>query len=64
MQENLVAAINIKLQNPFYSGCVKNKLANPEIIEPIANYVAGLLFEMIEQDEKATEQLIRKFRVY
>ena len=64
MQENLVAAINIKLQNPFYSGCVKNKLANPDIIEPIANHVAELLFEMIEQDEKATEQLIRKFRVY
>ena len=27
---------------PVFSGCVKNKLANPEIIEPIANYVDSL----------------------
>jgi DNA gyrase/topoisomerase IV subunit B len=63
MKENLVAAINIKMDAPVFSGCVKNKLANPEIIESIANYVAELLFKKIEKDEKATERLIRKFEI-
>jgi len=63
MKENLVAAMNIKLNAPVFSGCVKNKLANPEIIEPIANYVAELLFKKIEEDDKATERLIRKFEM-
>lgn len=63
MKENLVAAINIKMDAPVFSGCVKNKLANPEIIEPIANYVAELLFKKIEEDEKSTEKLIRKFEI-
>ena len=63
MKENLVAAINIKMQNPVYSGCVKNKLANSEVIEPIANYIAELLFNKIEKDEEATKKLIRKFAI-
>lgn len=63
MKENLVAAINIKLDNPIFSGCVKNKLANPEIIEPIANFIADVLFQKIEQDENATKKLIRKFEI-
>ena len=63
MKENLVAALNIKMDAPVFSGCVKNKLANPEIIEPIADYVAELLFKKIEQDEEATKRLIRKFEM-
>ncbi len=63
MKENLVAAINIKMDAAIFSGCVKNKLANPEIIEPIANYVAELLFRKIEQNEEATKRLIRKFEM-
>jgi len=63
IKENLVAAINIKMDRPLYSGCVKNKLANPEIIEPIANYVSELLFKKIEEDEEATKRLIRKFEI-
>ncbi len=63
MRENLVAAINVKLEAPVFSGCVKNKLANPEIIEPIANYISELLFKKIEEDEEATQRLIRKFEM-
>jgi len=64
MKESLVAALNIRMEEPVFSGCVKNKLASPEVIEPIANYVADLLFKKIETDEEATHQLIRKFKVY
>jgi len=63
MKENLVAAINIKMNAPVFSGCVRNKLANPEIIDPISNYVAELLFKKIEQNEEATKRLIRKFEM-
>lgn len=63
IKENLVAAVNIKLDAPVFSGCVKNKLANPEIIEPIANYIADILYKRIEQDESSTKKLIRKFEI-
>ncbi len=63
IQENLIAALNIKLDAPIYSGCVKNKLANPEIIEPIAEYVSEMFFEKLEADDHARERLIRKFEM-
>jgi topoisomerase-4 subunit B len=63
IKENLIGIINIRMDAPVFSGCVKNKLANPEIIEPIANYVSELLFEKIEADKESTEKLIRKFEI-
>ncbi len=63
IKENLVGAINVKLDAPVFSGCVKNKLSNPEIIEPIANYVAELLFKKIKADEAATQEIISKFEI-
>lgn len=63
IRENLVGIINIRMDAPVFSGCVKNKLANPEIIEPIAKYVSELLFEKIEADKESTEKLIRKFEI-
>lgn len=63
MKENLIAVINVKLDEPVFSGCVKNKLANSEIIEPIASYIAEIFFKMIEENEEATERLIRKFAI-
>jgi DNA gyrase subunit B len=64
MRENLVAAIQIRMENPMFSGCVRNKLASSQIIEPIANYVADLLFQKIENDPESTEKLVRKFQIY
>jgi len=63
MKENLIAAINIRMVDPIFSGCVKNKLANPEIIEPISNFVSDLLFKKIENDEDSTKKLIQKFEI-
>lgn len=63
MKESLVAAIHLKMETPLFSGCVKNKLANSEIIEPIANRISELLFKKIEEDEESTKKLIRKFEI-
>lgn len=63
MTTSLVAFLNIRLREPKFSGCVKNKLANPEIIQPIADFVADFLFEKIEADEKATKELIKRFYI-
>lgn len=63
IQENLIAMINVRLKNARFSGCVKNKLANPEIIEPIANFVSELLYSKIERDEESTKKIIRKFEI-
>lgn len=63
IKENLIAAVNIRMDTPFFSGCVRNKLANPEIIEPIASYIATILFDKIEKDEESTKKLIWKFEI-
>lgn len=63
MKENLIAAVNIRMDAPIFSGCVRNKLANPEIIEPIASYIATILFDKIEKDEESTKKLIWKFEI-
>lgn len=64
MKENLVAAIHVKMKNPQFSGCVRNKLASPEIIEPLADYISELLFQKIENDAEAKDLLIRKFQIF
>jgi len=63
IKENLMAMINIRMEAPVFSGCVKNKLANPEIIEPIADHIACFLFKNIEEDEASTKKLIEKFAI-
>lgn len=63
MKENLIAILNIRMAAPVFSGCVKNKLANFEIIEPIANEIATLFFNKIEADKAATQKLIQKFKI-
>lgn len=64
MRENLIGAIHIKMEKPQFSGCVKNKLASPEIVEPLADYVSDLLFEKIENDAESTEKIVRKFKIF
>mgnify|MGYP000232479754 CR=1 FL=1 len=63
IKENLVAFLHIQLNEPTFVGCVRNKLANPEILDPITNLVAATLFQKMELDAKATQQLIRKFEI-
>lgn len=64
MRENLIAAIHLKMKKPQFSGCVRNKLASPEIVEALTDYISELLFEKIENDPESTEKIIRKFRVF
>ncbi len=64
MRENLIAAIHVKMEKPQFSGCVKNKLASPEIVESLADYVSELLFEKIEADPESAEKIIRKFKIF
>lgn len=64
MRENLIAAIHIKMKKPQFSGCVKNKLASPEIVEPLAEFISNLLFQKIESDQESTEKVIRKFKIF
>ncbi len=63
MKEGLLCIINIKMENPVFSGCVKNKIANPEIIAPIANLISEELFKSIISDNNSTHKLIDKFKI-
>lgn len=63
MEQSLVALMSVRMKNANYSGCVKNKLANPEIIEVIAKKVSEKLFEKIDKDKQSTERLIRRFEI-
>ena len=63
IQQGLVCIMNLTIENAEFSGCVRNKLANAEIIKPIANYVSGLLFKSIRADKESTEKLIDKFKI-
>jgi DNA gyrase subunit B len=63
VKESLVAFLHIRMEQPSFVGCVKNKLANPEILEPITSLVADSLFQQMESDSETTQQLIRKFEI-
>jgi len=63
MEHSLISLIHVKMDNAIFSGCVKNKLANPEIIEVIAKEVSNELFNKIEDDKKSTDRLIRRFEI-
>lgn len=59
--ESLVAIINIEMEAAVFSGSIKNKLENREIIEPIKNYVAELFFEKLNKNEEITMDFINRF---
>lgn len=63
VKQGLVCLMNITMDDAVFSGCVKNKLANSEIIEPIANYISELLYESILRDQESTAKLIDKFKI-
>lgn len=63
IRENLIAFIHIKMEAPTFSGCVKNRLSNPEVIQPIQEWISEVMFQMIENNDEYTELLIRKFEV-
>lgn len=64
IKETLVAAIQIKMERPQFYGATRYKLASPEIITPLTNHIAELLFTKMEEDPKAVENLLNKFRQF
>lgn len=63
IKKHLIAAINLRMDNPQFSGSVKNKLANKEIIKPIENYVTNLIIEKMEDDKESAMKLLWLFEV-
>jgi len=63
IRQGIVCLINLKLESPAWSGCVRNKLANSEIIEPIANHISETLYQSILNDSESTSKLIDKFKI-
>ena len=63
IRENLVALVHLKYDEPLFSGCVKNKLANPEIEKPISDFISEHFFRQILDDKDAAEKLIRNFEM-
>lgn len=59
LRETLIGGISIVLKIPVFAGSTKTKLANEEIIEPIANEVARHFFAALESDKTAADDYIR-----
>lgn len=59
IKENLLALINIRMDFPNFAGSVKNELLNVEIKTPISTYIADLLLQKIEADNKLAEKLMQ-----
>lgn len=56
---SLVGAIHLKLKHPSFEGAVKNKLNNPQIVEPISEFVFKKFYEKLENHPEAAIYLIR-----
>jgi len=63
IRENLISSFNVKLDNPNFYGSTKDKLVNPEIIEPISNHIAEILLEKMEEDKESSKKLTEKFKI-
>ncbi len=59
----LIAALNLKMDNPIFEGCTKNMLGNLEIVDPIANYVSNIFYEQLKTNDDLTKNLLRNFEV-
>jgi DNA gyrase subunit B len=61
IKKHLISIINIRMDNPQFSGSLKNKLGSKEIIKPIENYVSNLLIELLEKNKESTMKLLHLF---
>jgi DNA gyrase subunit B len=43
VRESIYAAVRVQMESPNYKGSVRQALNNPEIVEPIAEYVSNML---------------------
>jgi DNA gyrase/topoisomerase IV subunit B len=57
----LLCAIHIKMKQPSFAGATMNQLQNREIIKPLSDYIADLLFEKLESNKEEAESIISHF---
>jgi DNA gyrase/topoisomerase IV subunit B len=58
LRKTLIGGISIVLEAPAFAGATKNKLANDEIIEPIAKEVARQFLNSLKADKAAADDFI------
>lgn len=56
---SLIGVIHLKMKKPSFEGSIKNKLNNPQIIEPISEMIFKNLYEQLINDPKTAIDLIR-----
>lgn len=62
ISSSLVGAIHLKMKHPSFEGSIKNKLNNPQIVEPISELVFKKFYEKLEnQPEAAIDFVCHKF---
>lgn len=61
---HLIAALNLRIENPVYEGCTRNKLGSPEVVNLISNFVSEVLLEQLKSKEDSAEYLLRNFEIY
>jgi DNA gyrase subunit B len=64
LRKYLVASIHVQVKQPLFHAPTKNRLVSPEIISPIADFVAELFLQKLENDIQTAESLIRRFKVW
>lgn len=57
----LLAGVHVKMKKPHFCGSTKDKLDSKEILKPLSDYIAQLLFEKFESDHEKTKDIIRHF---
>ncbi len=62
VQDQVVAAINLRIEHPVYAGCARWKLNNPEVIPPISEFVRDTIKKMLETDAENREKLLYRFQ--
>jgi DNA gyrase subunit B len=60
---HLIAALNLKMDDPVFEGSTKNKLGNPEIVKPISNFISKILFEQLITNEDLAKNLLWNFEI-
>jgi len=64
IRKPLVAILNVWMGNAKFAGATKDELTNPEIVDPIARYVAKKMYALLQRDETVRSELIPRFRIW
>ncbi len=64
IKKNIIAEINIKLENSCFIGSTKDKLDNPEVVKPIAQLVFRTFFNMLSENYDMAKKMLHTFSIY